>query len=76
MDDLSVQVFNAATSFMLAAALQAAGLPAADAWSALWRRVSLLAGQVEALNLDRADAFWSLLAEIGSAVRRFGPIGC
>lgn len=27
MDDLSVQVFNAATSFMLAAALQAAGVP-------------------------------------------------
>jgi DNA polymerase III subunit delta' len=59
-----------------AAALQAAGLPAADAWSGLWRKVSLLPGQAEALNLDRADAFWSLRAELLAAVRRFGPVAC
>ena len=36
----------------------------ADAWAAAWRRLANLPGEVEAVNLDRADALWSVLAEL------------
>ena len=59
-----------------AAALAASNPGAAAAWSELWRRVGELPGRVEALNLDRADAFWSLLAEVRAVVRRQGAAPC
>jgi DNA polymerase-3 subunit delta' len=50
-----------------ASALQRAdlgALAAADRWSGAWERLSRLPDQVEALNLDRADAFWSLIGDL------------
>ena len=54
------------------AALAASSAAAADAWAVLWRKTAELPGRVEGLNLDRADAFWSLLAELRATVRRQG----
>jgi DNA polymerase III subunit delta' len=59
-----------------AAALAAMSPGAADAWAGLWRRVADLPGRVEGLNLDRGDAFWTLLAELRATVRRWGPAPC
>lgn len=50
------------------AALHAETAYAADAWAALWRRTVDLPSRVEALNLDRADAFWSLRAELRDTI--------
>ncbi|WP_174300425.1 DNA polymerase III subunit delta' [Caulobacter sp. S45] len=58
------------------AALGASDGGAADSWASLWERTAELPGRVEALNLDRADAFWSLLAELRATVRREGPAPC
>ncbi len=58
------------------AALGSATAGGADAWANLWRRTAELPGRVEALNLDRADAFWSLRAELRATVRREGPAPC
>ncbi len=55
-----------------AAALNASTATGANAWAVLWRRTSELPGRVEALNLDRADAFWSLRAEMRAIVRLEG----
>jgi DNA polymerase-3 subunit delta' len=58
---------------LAAAALQRAdhgALAAADRWSAAWDRLSRLPDQVEALNLDRADAFWSLMGDLRAAATR------
>jgi DNA polymerase-3 subunit delta' len=58
--------FRMFSSFLGAAALrralQAEG-PSAARWSAFWSRCSALCEQVEGLNLDRADAFWTLAGE-------------
>ena len=40
-----------------------------DAWARAWARLDALPGEAEALNLDRADAFWSALAELRQAAR-------
>ena len=61
---------------MHASATGASSAAAADAWAGLWRRTSALPGRVEALNLDRADAFWSLLAEVRDTVRRADARAC
>jgi DNA polymerase-3 subunit delta' len=42
--------------------------PFVERWAALWDRLALAPGEADALNLDRADVFWSLLAEL-KAVR-------
>jgi len=39
-----------------------------ERWTALWDRLALAPGEADALNLDRADVFWSLVAEL-KAVR-------
>lgn len=39
-----------------------------ERWASLWDRVALASGEADALNLDRADVFWSLMAEL-KAVR-------
>lgn len=53
------------------AALEAAGADhgRADRLSGLWERVSNLPGQVEAVNLDRAEALWTTAAELRAAQR-------
>ena len=55
---------------MHASAAEAPDTAAADAWAGLWRRTSVLPARVEGLNLDRADAFWSLLADIRDTTQR------
>ena len=42
---------------------------AADAWAIAWRRVMAAPVEAEALNLDRADAFWSVFATLRAAAR-------
>ena len=39
---------------------------AVEPWTALWDKLSNAPGEADALNLDRADVFWSLLAELKS----------
>ena len=39
-------------------------------WSEAWSRLDALPAQVEALNLDRADAFWTAIADLREAARR------
>lgn len=51
------------------AAALAAPDPALDAWASAWRRLQALPREAEALNLDRADVFWSALAELRIAAR-------
>ena len=48
-------------------AVSQGALDAAQRWAGTWERASALAGQVEGLNLDRADALWSLVAELRAA---------
>jgi DNA polymerase-3 subunit delta' len=43
--------------------------PALDLWAAAWRRLDSLPREAEALNLDRADVFWAVLAELRIAAR-------
>ena len=38
-------------------------------WAGLWRRLDALPGEVEAVNLDRADALWSVMGELRTAGR-------
>ena len=57
---------------LYAAAQTAANASAAEAWAVHWRRVAELAGRVEGLNLDRADAFWSLMADLRATARAHG----
>ena len=40
-----------------------------DRWSQVWTRLTELPGEVEGVNLDRADAFWTALGELRSAAR-------
>jgi DNA polymerase-3 subunit delta' len=46
------------------ARMETGALAAADRWSDAWDRLIRLPDQVEALNLDRADAFWSLMGDL------------
>ena len=39
------------------------------AWSQAWRRVMSAPAETEAVNLDRGDAFWSVMAALRSAAR-------
>ena len=52
----------------LAAAAVRAGV-AVDRWAALWERLTALPAEVDAVNLDRADAFWSVIADLKAAAR-------
>lgn len=40
-----------------------------DLWGAAWERLQSLPPQVEGLNLDRAEAFWTALADLRRAAR-------
>lgn len=50
----------------IAAALQP---PQADGWAQAWQRLTALAPEVEALNLDRADAFTAVLHDLRRTAR-------
>jgi DNA polymerase-3 subunit delta' len=65
MERLAERVHEAAVE----AALNGAGGDGLDAWARAWRRLESLPGEAEALNLDRADAFWSALADLRLAAR-------
>ena len=63
----------AATTDALARAVRRRALQdvgSAEAWSDAWRRLVDLPGEVEAVNLDRADALWSVLARLRAAATR------
>jgi len=49
--------------------------PAVDRWTRSWERLTRLPGEVEALNLDRADALWSTVADLREAARA-RPLRC
>ena len=59
---------------MHASAAAARSPATADAWARPVAKGERTAGgRVEALNLDRADAFWTLLAEVRDTAERHGP---
>lgn len=62
---LADRVREAAT----AAALAGGAGEGIEAWAGAWERLEALPARVEALNLDRADAFYSALADLRSAAR-------
>lgn len=41
--------------------------PSADRWAAVWSRLVAAPAEADAVNLDRADVFWSALAEVRAA---------
>ena len=47
----------------------AEGAPPSDRWARTWTRLTELPGEVEGLNLDRADAFWTVIADLRAAAR-------
>ena len=49
-----------------ASAGDAAGL---DGWARAWERMVALPSEAEALNLDRADVLWSVMADLRAAAR-------
>jgi DNA polymerase-3 subunit delta' len=51
------------------------GMPGASAarWADLWDKAAAAAGEADAVNLDRADVFWSLLAEL-KTLRAQAPV--
>ena len=54
------------------AAALAAGPGQGERWAALWARLSTLPERVEGLNLDRADAVWTVVGELRAAARVAG----
>lgn len=40
-----------------------------DRWAGAWERLIAIPREVEAVNLDRADAFWTAVAQLRSAAR-------
>lgn len=64
MERLAARVHDRTVSL----ALQAPD-PALDTWAAAWNRLIALPREAEALNLDRADVFWSALADLRIAAR-------
>jgi DNA polymerase-3 subunit delta' len=54
-----------------AALAQAGAMAAADRWSGAWDRLSRLPAGVEALNLDRTDAFWSVMSDLRAVAAQY-----
>ncbi|HEY2661958.1 MAG TPA: DNA polymerase III subunit delta' [Caulobacteraceae bacterium] len=50
------------------AAAEQGGAPS-DRWFSVWDRLVRLPQQVEAVNLDRTDAFWAAMADLRAAAR-------
>jgi len=64
-------------SDQVAVALRGADPPPPAArfrWAEVWSRLQALPDEVDGLNLDRTDAFWTMLAELRSAARAH-PLG-
>ena len=40
-----------------------------DRWAAAWERLSAAPGEAEAVNLDRADVFWSVISDLRAAAK-------
>jgi DNA polymerase-3 subunit delta' len=40
-----------------------------DRWAAVWERLVATPGEVEAVNLDRVDAFWTTMAQLRDAAK-------
>ena len=60
----------------IASAVRDPALPASPGrtrWAEAWGRLNRLPDEVEGLNLDRSDAFWSAVAELRAAAR-FSPL--
>ena len=47
----------------------AEGAAPSDRWARTWTRLMELPREVEGLNLDRADAFWTVIADLRAAAR-------
>jgi DNA polymerase-3 subunit delta' len=45
------------------------GVAPTERWVDVWRQVSEAAPEAEGLNLDRADVFWSMMADLRAAAR-------
>ena len=43
--------------------------PGLDRWAAAWERLSSVPGEAEAVNLDRADVFWSVISDLRAAAK-------
>jgi DNA polymerase-3 subunit delta' len=51
------------------AALRGEAGPALDRWALAWERLNNLPPEVEGLNLDRTDAFWTVMSDLRNAAR-------
>lgn len=43
--------------------------PGLDRWAAVWERLTSVPGEAEAVNLDRADVFWSVISDLRAAAK-------
>lgn len=43
--------------------------PSLDRWAAVWERLTSVPGEAEAVNLDRADVFWSVISDLRAAAK-------
>ena len=43
--------------------------PGLDRWATAWERLSNAPGEAEAVNLDRADVFWSVISDLRAAAK-------
>ena len=59
----------------LARLVETRAVAGVDAWTSAWRRLVFASGEAEALNLDRTDMFWSVLADLRAAARE-QPLPC
>jgi len=43
--------------------------PGLDRWATVWERLTNAPGEAEAINLDRADVFWSVISDLRAAAK-------
>jgi DNA polymerase-3 subunit delta' len=43
--------------------------PGLDRWATVWERLNNAPGEAEAINLDRADVFWSVISDLRAAAK-------
>jgi DNA polymerase-3 subunit delta' len=65
MDRLADQVRIFATQV----AADGRNSPGLDRWAAAWERLSSWPAEAEAVNLDRADVFWSVISDLRAAAK-------
>ncbi|MBV9512224.1 MAG: DNA polymerase III subunit delta' [Caulobacteraceae bacterium] len=64
MERLAEQIRHMATRTV------AEGGAPSERWAGVWSRLADLPGEVEGLNLDRVDAFWSVVTDLRAAAGR------